>query len=262
MILYYGQRRSRYGRGRRATPLEMMIVGGIFFALIIGMLLDGAQRNKEREQEKSYRERAYSASRSARDEEAPANVAKVGGTYKFGRYKQVSDLVDEPIVWRVLDMKDKTALVCSEVGLDRVLYNATPPFDRKWESSSIRKWLNGDFLKTAFYNYERDLIRDTVVKNSVGKDTTDKVFLLSAGEFAKYFGGRSPSAPSRYSVQRGTKEAASGRGKGNCWVWLRDSGATPGCFAFVEPTGEANLDGRKGYDDDGSVRPAMWVEIE
>ena len=254
---YYGR---RYRRSGPMGPVEAIIFILIAFAYSSCNAKDYNNSRAQRTTPSPDVSAAQPYDMGSRRDAAP--IRHVGEEYKFGRYKQVSDLVDEPIVWRILEVKDKRLLICSEMGLDRVLYNFTQPFDRKWESSSIRKWLNNDFAKTAFYEYERERIVETVVENKGAKPTRDKIFLLSSDEFNKYFGGRSPSEPSRYSVQRGTKEAVSGRGKGNCWVWLRDSGVTPGCFAFVEPTGEVNLDGKKGYEDDGSVRPAMWVEME
>ena len=92
-----------------------------------------------------------------------------------------------------------------------------------WEQSSIRKWLNNDFLQNAFSDEERDNILETKVDNTsiyyetyevkdiaygiggkknpnygklvtktretlAGPDTYDKVFLLSCAEAEKYMG--------------------------------------------------------------------------
>lgn len=64
-----------------------------------------------------------------------------------------------------------------------------------WETSSIRKWLNGEFLEQTFTEEEQEQILTVNVENkdnaiygtSAGNDTEDKVFLLSADEVEQYF---------------------------------------------------------------------------
>jgi hypothetical protein len=75
-----------------------------------------------------------------------------------------------------------------------------------WENSLLRKWLNGNFFDTAFTLEQKLSVREKFVPNDFntyyeqemssngvsydanpGIDTFDKVFLLSAGEAAKYF---------------------------------------------------------------------------
>ena len=64
-----------------------------------------------------------------------------------------------------------------------------------WQNSSIRKWLNEDFLSKAFSDKEAVRIQDILVTADpnekydvdAGKDTVDKVFLLSIKEVETYF---------------------------------------------------------------------------
>ena len=90
----------------------------------------------------------------------------------------------EPIKWRVLD--DKTGFVMSELLLDSQPYNNNiyykssayynnnqfTNYVNKYETSSIREWLNIDFYETAFSPIERNNI--TI--------NPDRVYLLSYNE--------------------------------------------------------------------------------
>ena len=95
--------------------------------------------------------------------------------------------------WRVLDKQDGKVLLLKDNSL------GSTPFDETgknvtWKSSSVRKWLNGDFLNDNFFKAEQNAILDTTVKNTAnpvyntpaGKDTTDKLFLISCDEVAQY----------------------------------------------------------------------------
>ncbi len=59
-----------------------------------------------------------------------------------------------------------------------------------WEKSSFRTWLKNSFYKDAFSDGEKALINEVTVDNSSmsggGKDTTDKIYLLSPSEVKKY----------------------------------------------------------------------------
>ena len=114
----------------------------------------------------------------------------IGDVVFFGRH--VSK--DEPISWQVLAVQEGRVLLLSK---DILEYRA---FHEKWglvtwERASIRKYLNGDFLARAFSDKERFIIATTKVEahenpmcnTDPGRDTRDKVFLLSAVEAEKYF---------------------------------------------------------------------------
>ena len=103
---------------------------------------------------------------------------------KNGTYYRV-----EPIQWRWLDTKDDgKPMYVSEKCLDSHKYDSN---SNNYKNSSIRKWLNGDFLDKAFS--DDSLIAMTEVDNStastcedtnpyVCENTNDKIFLLSRQE--------------------------------------------------------------------------------
>ena len=82
-----------------------------------------------------------------------------------------------PIEWIVIDKREESKLVISKYGIDAKIYNDSSE-NIKWKTSSLRKWLNKDFIDAAFSENEKDLILET--KNSENPDETeDKIFLLS-----------------------------------------------------------------------------------
>ena len=91
-------------------------------------------------------------------------------------------------------MSGGSALIVSEYALDARAYNEDYE-SVMWATCTLRKWLNGEFYDTAFNEEEKGLIALTKVKNADnpkygtdgGKDTEDRVFLLSLGEAERYF---------------------------------------------------------------------------
>ena len=76
---------------------------------------------------------------------------KKGDIIKFGKYPQDSNDSKSPIEWLVLDVKGNEALLISRYGLDCKRYHHERD-DITWEDCDLRKWLNCDFLKSAFSN--------------------------------------------------------------------------------------------------------------
>ena len=92
-----------------------------------------------------------------------------------------------------------------------------------------------------------------------GRNTEDKVFLMSYAEAGIYFSSDNNRIcrPTAYAKAQGTYVDDSG----NCLWWLRSPGNTQ------EYTADVNADGSLGSNryvhyDDVTVRPAMWVNME
>ena len=135
-------------------------------------------------------------------------MVNVGDIVKFGKYYQSSSKQKDAVEWIVLAQKEDSVLLLSKYILDAKPYN-DELVDVTWETCSLRKWLNGDFLKEAFSESEIENILDSKIKNpsnwfplraniggfksnnekfvSGGNNTIDKVFLLSWQEAIKYF---------------------------------------------------------------------------
>jgi DNA-directed RNA polymerase subunit RPC12/RpoP len=78
----------------------------------------------------------------------------------------------EPLVWETEDMSNEIAVLVANRGIDSRAFNDCE-MDNNWDSSTIKEWLNNDFLYTAFNDEEQ--------KNLCtldGKDEYEKVFLM------------------------------------------------------------------------------------
>ncbi len=176
-----------------------------------------------------------------------------GSTYHYFKY--------EPVKWRVLKVNEGQALLLSDIVLDTEPYNVQIPPDPRWESSAIRKWLNGyelttenelkffkskSFIESAFTEEEQSAIAETDVVNArnsdfltdAGNNTKDRIFLLSeseaCGDSARAYGfgiqGDSPAATrqcksSTYAKAAGAEfYAAADTGRGFSAWWLRTPG--------------------------------------
>ena len=194
--------------------------------------------------------------------------ASVGSTVFFGSYEQDNNTANgkEDIEWIVLAKEGNKALVISKYALDCQKYNSTYT-DVTWETCSLRKWLNGTFLNAAFSSVEQNSIISSSVtadKNpkyntSPGKNTTDKVFLLSITEVNKYF--RSDNARqsqgTEYCYARGAFKASNGK----CWWWLRSPGYSSDYAADVRIDGSVCNAGDSVDYASNAVRPALWIDL-
>ncbi len=215
---------------------------------------------------------------------AAARDAKfaVGNYVSFGTYPQTKAGNDAtPIEWLVLARDGDKALLISRYGLDAQPYN-TDYTSVTWETCTLRTWLNGTFYNKAFSSAEQAAILTTDVDNSKnqcysgwstngGKNTQDKVLLLSYAEANKYFGvtynnssnTKSRIAPTAYAIAHGAwtssyKKTADDIDAG--WWWLRSPGYDQKLAAHVYAGG--SLYYYSVDDDSGSVRPALWVDID
>lgn len=215
---------------------------------------------------------------------AAARDAKfaVGNYVSFGTYPQTKAGNDAtPIEWLVLARDGNKALLISRYGLDAQPYNKDNT-SVTWETCTLRTWLNGMFYNKAFSSAEQAAILTTNVDNSKsqcysgwntsgGNNTQDKVFLLSYAEANKYFGvpyGNSSNTKSRvaqtaYAIAHGTWASSSNKtadGTDAGWWWLRSPGNYQDFAAVVDTDG--SLRNITVNYVSGSVRPALWVNIE
>lgn len=206
-----------------------------------------------------------------------------GDTFTFGHYEQDNDLNNgkEPITWIVLKKENGRMLVISESVLDLQTYMEEESyFENDWEHSRLRKWLNGTFRNSAFSGKENSLIeRSTadayVVPSDVGKhgvysgkDTKDKIFLLSVKEYEQYM-TPAPCEQTAYQealIQK-IKDDKYGTLRESSGWWLRTTGDY--CTYYVDyDKGELHEGDTINYQSTGrtkhfcrGVRPAMWIDV-
>lgn len=117
---------------------------------------------------------------------------------EFGRCWKGTGLENVPIEWIVLNETDEYLFVVSKQVVVSEMFDETTA---NWKDCSIRKWLNNEFLRKAFNEYERPSILEKKIVTSNDMEyvfdgfsyfqkyveTLDKVFLLSVDEVEQYF---------------------------------------------------------------------------
>ena len=99
-----------------------------------------------------------------------------GDSISFGQYEQDGDTVNgaERLTWTVLDVSEGRALLLCDVCVDARPYNSSGG-GSAWEDSTLRQWLNSDFLFSAFSAKEQQVIPETEV-------TTTQLLLTEEGQ--------------------------------------------------------------------------------
>lgn len=182
--------------------------------------------------------------------------ANVGDVVYFGYYH------DGVIPWTVIDSKGSGRLIVSNEivyhrpynNQDGSIYEDTDAYDYNlWSNCSLRTWLNTSFYEEAFDKVGQNIICTTNVVNSVkleftkegGKDTEDKVFILSWGEAKDYL--------CKYDIDILEED-----------YWLRSPSGTDGYKASISPESSSGWvigdKQSKFLTKTSGVRPAMWVD--
>ncbi len=201
--------------------------------------------------------------------ENPFSGLSVGSTVYFGRYEQDNNYNNgsEPILWKVLDIRNGKALLLSVYGLETMAYHYQSQ-TMTWENCTLRQYLNSNFYNGVFNDQERPFIAESYLANNSsshygtygGNATYDHVFLLSIDELRYYF----PSEGSRKMQPTNLARAhgAYGTADVNCaWWWLRSPGQAANCASSVNSIGVLLDTGPVVSDVTGAIRPAIWVNM-
>ena len=197
-----------------------------------------------------------------------------GSTVVFGSYEQDGNRSNgaEPIEWIVLDTDGSHALLITSYGLEAKAFNEKDA-SVIWTECSLRKWLNGAFLDSAFTPAERELIEESFSEadmnpgyeygNSSGS-CWDYAFILSATQANLYFKGME-NVKSCYPTTAAKQNGAFvNRDNGSCCWWLRTPGSRSNyaCSVSSNATNYVNYVGNDVRDRDNCVRPAIWVKLD
>jgi len=202
---------------------------------------------------------------------------RIGEIIQFGKYN-----------WRVLDVQNDMALIITEDIAEVRPYDSEFT-DEVWETCALRQYLNGEFFGQ-FTETEQKRIAETKIRNPNnlwygtwgGKDTRDRIFLLSLEEADRYFGGGGDYLDERrkdfdfdggiysenhsggyFSNDYDGGRQAKYKGEPAFW-WLRSPGIHNGSAAFVLPNGGVGVFGLDLYcilDVICGVRPALWLKL-
>jgi hypothetical protein len=102
-----------------------------------------------------------------------------------------------------------------------------------------------------------------------GKNTQDRIFLLSISEVIKYFGDsgqlKNKNSKSEYRIDDQFNSARQAHYNGSwAWWWLRSPGHHSYDAAYVSSDGNVIVNGItvfRGHDS-GGVRPALWLNLK
>lgn len=190
-------------------------------------------------------------------------IVKTGEYVKFGSYPQNNGRARKPIEWLVLEVNDKEAFLVSRYGLDSQPYNREYA-DITWENCDLRKWLNNDFLMSAFSEEEQQRIKLSEVVNDDnrqygtwgGNNTRDRVFCLSLAEVELYFNNVSgvlcqQTGHARNQGRRVDDDNAC------CHWWLRSPGYNQCSASCVDADGVLSPPGFFVNGANIAVRPAL-----
>ncbi len=209
--------------------------------------------------------------------------------YERGYYARLNDtwFKCEPIIWNVLSKNNYKYYILSSVLLDaHNYYNSTSyrtiegkgVYPNNYKYSDIRKWLNFDFLNSAFA-LNSSYILTTNVDNSASTtnsssnsyicdNTQDKIFLPSYSDYSKVSLFGSSGQPSRkckttdWSRARGAQiYSQSGEYANNSFYWTRSpSSDLASCAWGVMYNGDMNSYGC-WVTNTNCVRPGLYITL-
>ena len=194
-----------------------------------------------------------------------AIVINSGDKVSAGDHITLGSYRNEPIEWRVLAVEDGKALVISEKLLDYVPYH-TENEEVTWETSTLRQWLNNDFMDAAFSESEQTKICTNINRNpdnsdygiSGGEATTDRLFALNIDEAEKYFS--SVDDRKAFTTDYAHKKNADDSDRSAGW-WLRSPGGGSNYAASVRSDGDFALYGYSVDDGNVAIRPSFWLKL-
>ena len=195
----------------------------------------------------------------------PVMAQEIGDIITFGSYEQDDLTGADPIEWQVLAVENGRALLISRYALAVRQYHKS--WDKcTWEKSELRKWLNKDFYNSIFEKAEKSKVIEVLNINKSsqyaegGKDTKDKIFLLSVDEVSQYFADdASRECQAVYTARQ--NGAYRNTSNGNTAWWLRSPGGNKGFAATVDNFGCVNPEGYSATAEI-AVRPALWINLK
>lgn len=203
----------------------------------------------------------------------------------------------EPLVWRVLEVQDGTALLMSDSALDCEPFQ-TDLQDVSWENCTLRSYLNGysadenaasidysreedNFLDKAFTKEEQNAILEDFVRNEEnyyfdvdsGDTTMDKIFIPAESELFIHdssvihgFSRQDAIAdrakqfqPTDYALWKGVWSASD---SGNVFWITRTTGYTHSNVVYVDESGYMYNRGILVTCPDAAVIPCLILDLD
>lgn len=170
----------------------------------------------------------------------------------------------EPIKWRVLHYENSEAFLLTDAILDSQPYHSENE-EIDWEKSSIRAWLNNEFINKAFSNEENKAINTVELINKDnskygtqgGKNTSDKLFLLSLSEVDE----TEESKEYGFWDKKTRKCKNDNFSEETYFWWLRSPGNSSHDAAGVYYYGWVFGYGYDVQEPAGGIRPALYLNL-
>lgn len=170
----------------------------------------------------------------------------------------------EPIKWRVLHYENSEAFLLADAILDSQPYHSENE-EIDWKKSSIRAWLNNEFINKAFSNEENKAINTVELINKDnskygtqgGKNTSDKLFLLSLSEVDE----TEESKEYGFWDKKTRKCKNDNFSEETYFWWLRSPGNSSHDAAGVYYYGWVFGYGYDVQEPAGGIRPALYLNL-
>lgn len=170
----------------------------------------------------------------------------------------------EPIKWRVLHYENSEAFLLADAILDSQPYHSENE-EIDWEKSSIRAWLNNEFINKAFSDEENKAINTVELINKDnskygtqgGKNTSDKLFLLSLSEVDE----TEESKEYGFWDKKTRKCKNDNFSEETYFWWLRSPGNSSHDAAGVYYYGWVFGYGYDVQEPAGGIRPALYLNL-
>lgn len=170
----------------------------------------------------------------------------------------------EPIKWRVLHYENSEAFLLADAILDSQPYHSENE-EIDWEKSSIRAWLNNEFINKAFSNEENKAINTVELINKDNskygtqgeKNTSDKLFLLSLSEVDE----TEESKEYGFWDKKTRKCKNDNFSEETYFWWLRSPGNSSHDAAGVYYYGWVFGYGYDVQEPAGGIRPALYLNL-
>ena len=204
--------------------------------------------------------------------EQTAKTGRAEEQFKVGEFVTFGAQEGEPIRWIVLETKGDDMLLLSEKCLEIRQYHSELK-SVTWETSDIRRYLNGEFLERNFTDKARRIIKQSILLNPDnplhgtrgGNCTLDKVFLLSIDEGKRYFPDKVSRVceASEYARKQAGKLNIKLMGNGTIGpnYWLRSPGINEQDASVIYSRGDESTIGLPA-NYLSMIRPALVVHLD
>jgi len=198
-------------------------------------------------------------------------VPAVGDIVVIGSYEQdnVLDNGKEPLEWIVLEVNEEEgkAWLMTKYCIDQAIF-WHERVSRYWGNSTLREWMNGDFIAETFTEAEQSVILTTIVENedangrkAAREATEDKIYLLSKAEVLHFMPELEDRVayPTEYAKTKGITLSPE---TGSCRWWTRTPGARKMDICGMRLDGRISAYGMQDVDwPTNTIRPVMWVRV-